>query len=116
MISSYECDYMTADAEFLLSRPNYKGHYGPGTAADADATVLSDPPVIQAGRDHPEEANQVGYETAMRWTKGQLRLFRFATHTDRQHIHNPSTTTPLRWIAPTSFRFHRLGPSGAAAL
>ena len=35
----------------------------------------------------PEEANRVGYETAMRWTKGNFAFF-VATHTDRQHIHN----------------------------
>ena len=34
-----------------------------------------------------EEANRVGYETAMRWTKGKHAFF-VATHTDRQHIHN----------------------------
>ena len=35
----------------------------------------------------PEEAIRVGYETAMRWTKGKHAFF-VATHTDRQHIHN----------------------------
>ena len=29
----------------------------------------------------------MGYETAMRWTKGKHAFF-VATHTDRQHIHN----------------------------
>ena len=29
----------------------------------------------------------MGYETAMRWTKGKYAFF-VATHTDRQHIHN----------------------------
>ena len=34
-----------------------------------------------------EEANKVGYELAMRFTKGK-HAFAVATHTDRQHIHN----------------------------
>ena len=34
-----------------------------------------------------EEANKVGYELAMRFTKGKY-AFVVATHTDRQHIHN----------------------------
>ena len=34
-----------------------------------------------------EEANKVGYELAMRFTKGK-HTFVVATHTDRQHIHN----------------------------
>ena len=33
-----------------------------------------------------EEANKVGYELAMRFTKGK-HAFVVATHTDRQHIH-----------------------------
>lgn len=35
----------------------------------------------------PEEANEIGYETAMRFTKGN-HAFIVATHTDRAHIHN----------------------------
>ncbi len=34
-----------------------------------------------------EEANRVGYELAMRFTKGKY-AFIVATHTDREHIHN----------------------------
>ena len=34
-----------------------------------------------------EEANRIGYETAMRWTKGKYAFF-VATHTDKAHIHN----------------------------
>lgn len=34
-----------------------------------------------------EEANKVGYELAMRFTKGKY-AFIVATHTDREHIHN----------------------------
>ncbi len=35
----------------------------------------------------PEEANKIGYETAMRWTKGE-HAFIVATHVDKAHIHN----------------------------
>ena len=34
-----------------------------------------------------EEANQIGYETAMRWTKGKYQFF-VCTHTDKGHLHN----------------------------
>ncbi len=34
-----------------------------------------------------EEANKIGYETAMRWTKGKYQFF-VCTHTDKGHIHN----------------------------
>ena len=42
---------------------------------------------FKPGEITPEEANRVGYETAMRWTKGKHAFF-VATHTDRRHIHN----------------------------
>ena len=42
---------------------------------------------FKPGEITPEEANQVGYETAMRWTKGK-HAFIVATHIDRAHIHN----------------------------
>ena len=35
----------------------------------------------------PEEANRLGYELAVRFTKGD-HAFIVATHTDRHHIHN----------------------------
>ena len=33
------------------------------------------------------EANRIGYETAMRWTKGKYQFF-VCTHIDKEHIHN----------------------------
>ena len=42
---------------------------------------------FKPGEIMPEEANQIGYETAMRFTKGE-HAFIVATHTDRAHIHN----------------------------
>ena len=35
----------------------------------------------------PEEANRIGYETAIHWTKGSIS-FLSVTHTDKGHIHN----------------------------
>ena len=42
---------------------------------------------FKPGEITPEEANQVGYELAMRFTKGR-HAFLVATHIDRAHIHN----------------------------
>ena len=42
---------------------------------------------FKPGEITPEEANQVGYELAMSFTKGE-HAFIVATHTDRAHIHN----------------------------
>lgn len=42
---------------------------------------------FKPGEVTPEEANQIGYELAMRWTKGK-HAFIVATHIDRAHVHN----------------------------
>ena len=87
LISCYECDHMTADAEFLLSKAKYKAITGREQRRDADVLCYQIRQSFKPGEITPEEANRVGYETAMRWTKGKHAFF-VATHTDRRHIHN----------------------------
>lgn len=87
LISAYECDQQTCDAEFLLSKAKYKAVTGREQKRDADVLCYQIRQSFAPGEITPEEANRVGYETAMRWTKGNHAFF-VATHTDRQHIHN----------------------------
>ena len=87
MISAYNCDHMTADAEFLLSKAKYKAVTGREQRRDADVLCYQIRQSFKPGEITPEEANRVGYETALRWTKGHHAFF-VATHTDRQHVHN----------------------------
>lgn len=87
LISAYECDHMTADAEFLLAKAKYKAVTGREQKRDADVLCYQIRQSFKPGEITPEEANRVGYETALRWTKGRYAFF-VATHTDRQHIHN----------------------------
>ena len=87
LISSYACDHMTADAEFLLAKAKYKATTGREQRRGADVLCYQIRQSFKPGEITPEEANRVGYETAMRWTKGKYAFF-VATHTDRQHIHN----------------------------
>ena len=87
LISSYECDHRTADAEFLLAKAKYKAVTGREQKRDADVLCYQIRQSFRPGEITPEEANRVGYETAMRWTKGKHAFF-VATHTDRRHIHN----------------------------
>lgn len=87
LISSYECDHMTADAEFLLSKAKYKAITGREQRRDSDVLCYQIRQSFKPGEITPEEANRVGYETAMRWTKGKYAFF-VATHTDRQHVHS----------------------------
>ena len=87
LLSAYECDPMTADAEFLLTKAKYKAVTGREQRRDADVLCYQIRQSFKPGEITPEEANRVGYETAMRWTKGKYAFF-VATHTDRVHIHN----------------------------
>ena len=87
MISSYGCDHMTADAEFLLSKAKYKAATGREQRRDADVLCYQIRQSFKPGEITPEEANRIGYETAMRWTKGKYQFF-VCTHTDKDHIHN----------------------------
>lgn len=85
LVSSFECDPETADEEFLLSKRQYQHITGRRQTHDVIAYQLRQS--FKPGEISPEEANQVGYETAMRFLKGK-HAFIVATHTDRAHIHN----------------------------
>ena len=84
-ISAYECDPKTADEEFLLSKRQYQHITGRQQKNNIIAYQIRQS--FKPGEVSPEEANQVGYETAMRWTKGK-HAFVVATHIDKAHIHN----------------------------
>ena len=84
-ISSYECDAKTVDEEFLLSKRQYQHITGRQQKSNVIAYQIRQS--FKPGEITPEEANQVGYELAMRFTKGK-HAFIVATHIDRSHIHN----------------------------
>lgn len=84
-ISSYECDPKTADEEFLLTKRQYQHITGRQQKHDVIAYQIRQS--FKPGEIIPEEANQVGYELAMRFTKGKY-AFLVATHIDKAHIHN----------------------------
>lgn len=84
-ISSYECDPKTADEEFMLTKRQYQHITGRQQKHDVIAYQIRQS--FKPGEITPEEANQVGYELAMRFTKGKY-AFLVATHIDKAHIHN----------------------------
>lgn len=86
-ISAYECDPATVDAEFLLWKSKYKAVTGREQGADKDVLCYQIRQSFYPGEITPEEANRIGYELAMRWTKGKHQ-FIVTTHTDTAHIHN----------------------------
>ena len=85
LVSSYECSPLTADEEFMLSKRQYELATGRRQKNDVIAYQIRQS--FKPGEITGEEANKVGYELAMRFTKGKY-AFIVATHTDREHIHN----------------------------
>ena len=85
LVSSYECSPLTADEEFMLSKRQYELATGRRQKSDVIAYQIRQS--FKPGEITAEEANKVGYELAMRFTKGKY-AFIVATHTDREHIHN----------------------------
>ncbi len=86
LIRSYECDPLTADSEFLLSKARYKSITGREQRRDADVLCYQIRQSFPPGELDPEEALNIGYELAMRWTKGKHAFF-VVSHADRPHPH-----------------------------
>ena len=86
LISSYQCDSRIADAEFLFSKRQYIAKTGRHRGAD-DVLAYQIRQSFAPGEITPEEANRLGRELAMRFTKGK-HAFVVCTHVDKAHIHN----------------------------
>lgn len=85
LVTAYGCDPMTVDEEFLLQKRLYFQVTGKTQKRDVIAYQIRQS--FKPGEITPEEANRLGHELAMRFTKGRYS-FIVATHTDRAHIHN----------------------------
>lgn len=115
LIRSYECDPMTADAEFLLAKAQYKAITGREQKRDEDVLCYQIRQSFPPGELSPEDALAVGYELAMRWTKGRHAFF-VVSHVDRPHPHvhiyyNSTTldcTRKFRNFLGSSFALRRL--------
>lgn len=84
-ISAYACDPAIVDAQFLLSKRQYKAITGREQKNDVIAYQIRQS--FKPSEISPEEANKIGYELGMRWTKSR-HAFIVATHIDKSHIHN----------------------------
>lgn len=84
-VSAYLCDPKTAYLEFMLVKEQYQA--AAGRPAEHGALCYQIRQAFPQGEITPEEANKIGYETAMRWTKGKYQFF-VCTHIDKGHIHN----------------------------
>ena len=84
-VTSFGCDPYTVDEEFMLQKRQYYQTTGKKQHSDVIAYQIRQS--FKPGEITAEEANRVGYELALRFTKGKYS-FIVATHTDRAHIHN----------------------------
>lgn len=76
---------MTVDEEFMLSKRQYEQITGRRQRHEVIAYQIRQS--FKPGEITPEEANRLGQELALRFTKGKY-AFIVATHTDRAHVHN----------------------------
>ena len=86
LITSWQCDSRTADAEFLLSKQQYIKKTGRVRGED-DVIAYHLRQSFRPGEITPDEANRLGCELARRFTKGN-HAFIVCTHIDKAHIHN----------------------------
>ena len=86
LVTGYQCSPRLADKEMLLAKKLYIQKTGRVRGTD-DVIAYHLRQSFVPGEITPEEANRLGRELAMRFTKGK-NAFVVSTHTDRHHIHN----------------------------
>lgn len=107
LVSSYECDPKLVEEQFALAKREYQHNTGRENTSDVIAYQIRQ--AFKPGEITPEEANRIGYETAMRWTKGR-HAFIVATHVDKAHIHNHIIYNSTNLDCTRKFRdFHLSG-------
>ena len=85
LVSCYQCNKETAAEEFALAQQEYARKTGRNPAEGIIAYQIRQ--AFKPGEITPEECQKVGYETAMRFTKGK-HAFVVCTHVNRHHLHN----------------------------
>lgn len=87
MITGYQCDTRLVDEEFVLAKRQYEHITGRQQSTKRDVIAYHIRQAFKPGEITPEEANKLGVELAMRFTKGK-HAFVVCTHIDKGHIHN----------------------------
>ena len=107
LVTAYGCDPITVDEEFMLQKRLYFQVTGRSRTDDVIAYQIRQS--FKPGEITPEEANRLGHELALRFTKGKYS-FIVATHTDRAHIHNHIVFNSTAMDGTKKFRdFRRSG-------
>ena len=107
LVTGYECDPEMVKEEFLLTKRRYDLLSGRWYNNEVIAYQIRQS--FKPGEVTPEEANEIGRELTLRFTKGKF-AFIVATHTDRAHIHNHIIFNSTRLDGRRKFRnFWRSG-------
>jgi hypothetical protein len=87
LTAAYECDPMTAESEFLLSKTLYEQRTGRNQGKH-DVIGYQIRQSFKPGEVTAEQALKIGYDLAMRWTRGRHQLIVAAhTNTNNPHTH-----------------------------
>ena len=114
LVRGYACDPRTADEEFMLAKREYEKNTGRDNGKK-NVIAYHLRQSFKPGEVTKEEALEIGYETAMRWTKGK-HAFIVCVHTDREHLHcaivynstNIDSTGKFNNFLGSSFALRRL--------
>ncbi len=85
LVMAHGCDKATAAAEMLLTKRSYAALTGK-VVTKKDVLLYQIRQSFKPGEVTPEQAQEIGHELAMRFTKGRHQ-FIVATHIDHEHIH-----------------------------
>lgn len=85
-VSAYACDPLISDSEFLMSKRTYAAVTG-RDQGDRDVIAYHMRQSFKPEEIDPATANRIGYELAMKLTKGN-HAFIVCTHVDKAHIHS----------------------------
>lgn len=102
LVTSYGCSARIADKEFLFAKKLYVQKTGRVRGTD-DVIAYHLRQSFVPGEITPEEANRLGRELAMRFTKGK-NAFIVCTHTDRAHVHNHIIISAVNLDCDRKFR------------
>ena len=86
LISSYECDPLIAEQQFLFTKSQYASLTG-RKQGDRDVIAYHLRQSFKPDEIDPQTANKIGYDLAMSLTKGK-HAFLVCTHVDKKHIHS----------------------------
>jgi hypothetical protein len=85
-VTAFECDPLTVSAEFQFSKSAYAALTGRNQGS-RDVIAYHLRQAFKPGEVDPATANRIGYELALKLTKGQ-HAFVCSTHVDKGHTHS----------------------------